>query len=422
MSFKTNNYGTRCLPGGCSFKTIEELNELLTRKDLTTEDLNLLRQLRANFHHFRCSSDFINSVSSMHNNEPSAVIFLDIKGTLYSGGTHFMGRGILARSPLDSEPIQYDDIKAFGEMISRTKPQDFRLDYNFNNNYELQPTKRAYSESLVKRKPSILEKRPLFARPSHLTKYGPFTVVFISSDTVETQKNIVSLLYYMALFEEKKFALKNGYLFGLDSLTSAMLSTEESIIDIENRLLKYDNDFMRFLEYENKNFARLSYEEIVEFKETIDGLFFRSTSETGKTKEQLMEEFLEASVIRARVGRDYSTFALGDNYYQDGGMLSRAFLADGFGLMLERNSYNGSCELIEALAKKGINLSYLPTVGSFSQFYTMVMTTLLVKRENELIEAMICANHNVDNYYAFKTSNVEVCLTKKLSKLEVNPK
>ena len=415
MNYRTNNYGSRCLPPGCSIKTDGELTKLVNSKDLTPKDVENFRWLRVNSQRFLCPHWMINSVSSLHINEPCAAFFMDIKGTLYASGTHFSDSGILGRSSLDAIPIQYDHIEALGYIISRTSPQDFRLSYDFSNNYELEPTNSAYADSLVERPPHIMDERPLHRRPKYMTKYGPFNVVFISADLVETQKTIVSFLYYMALFLEKKSALRNLGLFGLDPVMAATLSTEENIAYIEKRLLKYGNDFDKFLELEDRNFARLEPEEIAEFKATINGLTFLSTTETGKTKEQLMEEVLESPSFQARMGNYYKLFALGDNYCQDGGMLRRAFEADGIGLMVEREDHSGSIKLMGDLSNRGINLSYIPTVSSISQFWCEVMKILTRTREEELLDAMICANRGVSTDTAFETAPVKVRLMKRAS-------
>ena len=412
-------YTRKILPGGCNFKTVSELNQLLERGDLTSSDLDNLYQLRSKWHNFRCSRADINGISKAHIIEPSAVIFLDIKGTLYDGGTHGSSKGLLARSPLgDFRPISYDVIDAFGDMISRTMPQDFHVKYNINNGYEICPKDSAYGVFLIERPLDggdfSLKTYDRNRRPKYMMKQGPFTVVFISSDDVKTQKNIVALFYYMSLYLDKMTAL--GYLY--DNFRKEDEYIDGVISQIESLLYsKYDNDFMKFLEHEDKNFGKLFEQNIEEFKNTINGLYFLSTEESGKTKEELMEEFLESSTLKARVGHsNYQVFALGDDYDKDGKMLQEAFFRGGFGLVCGNYSRKQSSKYInltQDLGKCGINLSYLPFVSSFTEFYNMLISELVMKRENELIEAMVYANHSVESDTVLRGLSVPCCMRKR---------
>lgn len=414
MSFKCNNFGKKCLPPGSQFMSIGELNELLDKKDLTENDIKYLHELRKKWYTFRNDRMSINAFSFEHHNEPSTIIFMDIKGTLYTGGTHFNGVGILNRSVLDSIPISLEEINAFGDIIKRAEPQDFDLPDRFNKDYELVPYNSEFGRTIEKRIPIPMEKRGrLTKRPPYTTKNGPFTIVFISSDDVKTQKTIVSLLYYVALFEDKMRGSSINHLFGIDPSKYTDLSTDFKIADIEKTLLKYDNDFDRFLEMEDKNFANLSDFHLKSFKDTIDRLFFFSTSETGKTKLQLMEEFLESDERRLRAGSNYNVFAIGDSYSDDCEMIKRAYLEDGYGYFIERESYNYSTYLAKELYEKGINLGFLPTVSSISEFNKNILKELMAQRENELITAMTYANHDEESDYVFDSSVVQVALRKK---------
>lgn len=414
MNSIVENYKKKCLPGAYRFRTPQELNELLNSKSLTSKDLDYLYYLRGEYFGFRIDRDMINSRGSTHNNEPGAVIFLDIKGTLYEGGTHESGVELLARSRLDSKPITYDEIDALGNIIARTMPQDFRQSYQLSNGYKVVPTKYAYEKALIERQLDFTDKRGFNHRPKYMTKYGPFTVVFISSDTVETQKNIVAFLYYMAQFIDKTRGFGMLSRFGAE-LTKEDLSIEGNIKRIEERLLHYGNDFMKFLEYEDRNYANLYPSEMEDLKKTIDSLYFLSTSETGKTKGQLMEEFLESNERKKRTGGKYHIFALGDDYDTDGEMLRKAFLYGGTGLIRAGDncySYTGSIKLIKDLANDGINIPYIPVVNSIAEFYSMIMKTLIMTRDSELITAMIYANHDVGGSTVFESSSVPLCLEK----------
>ena len=192
-------------------------------------------------------------------------------------------------------------------------------------------------------------------------------------------------------------------------------ATEIDIIKIEQLLKeKYDNDFMRFLEMEDANFAGLTREEIADFRQTIDGLFFMSVSETQKSKLQLMNEFLDSSLVRERHGWVYNVFALGDSCNLDGPMVLNAFERGGVGFMREDYDFYGSVSLMKELSKKEINLCYFPTVKSFSEFYSHVIHRLLAQREEELLEAMKFANRSLGKCkkYAFR-SHVPVNLQQK---------
>ena len=440
MNTIVQNYGKKSLPNAYRFRTVQELNELLDNKSLTSEDLKYLYYMREIYYGFRCNRINFNTIASTHRIEPSTLIFLDIKGTLYDGGTHGSGIELLARSPLDSKPITYDEVDAIGDIIACTKPQDLRISYRLNNKYSFVPTQNACTEFLVERDTShdmkMKFKHPKCERPKYSTKYGPFTVVFISSDTVETQKNIIALLYYMSLFidkilccgvivqkilvkekEEIERKIREYALTGKDidvMLAQLDMSVEGIIKRIERDLLKYNNDFMKFLEYENKNYANLDLYEIAEFKKTIDGLFFLSTSETGKTKGQLMEEFIESSTRKNRVGSNYSLFAFGDSYSTDGEMLLNAYQYGGLGLIRGGNncySYGGCVELTRDLAEKGIQLPYFPIANSVAEFYNMIMRSLVYTRENELIQAMTYANYGVEGN-ALESLNFPACIRK----------
>ncbi len=463
--------GKKVLPGN-GFKTPNELARLIDKKDLTDKDLEYLFYLRGEFHNFKCDRHMINSVMSAHINEPSTVIFLDIngtlyspcgngdnvenkllgrkridsskayyivthynepstvimldiKGTLYDGGTHGVGNKILARTPAgDYKPISYSVIEALGNMIDRTRPQDLHIEYNLNG-YEICPTERAYQTSLIERPLERMEIIPgreewPALRPKYMTKSGPFTVAFVSTDSVETQRNIIALFYYVYIYLQKKLVLRMATALDYNFNYKYEIAdefAEGTILEIEELLdSKYNNDFMKFLEYEDDKFACLGSEKIKEFKETIDGLFFLSAApQEAKTKEQLMEEFLRSDTLLERAGYNYKVCAIGDDYDQDGGMLRQAFLRGGFGFICgnpDRTSTSKGVNLARDLSKLGIDLTYNPVVESFSDFYKMLINELVVKRENELIEAMTYANHNVEAERVLQGLNVPCCLKK----------
>ena len=392
---------------GINFNTVKKLNELLDKGCLTEKEIETLMDFRDLCHGFTCDLFGINGIASNHYNEPKSIFFLDIKGTIYNGGTHYNGElgYLLGRSPQDSDYISTSDIISLGEMIDRTRRQEFTLPYyEFNNGYCIVPEQTEYKATLLKLPYDPMSKMETSRCPDYETKYGPFTVVFVSTDDVKTQKNIISFFYYMYLFDWKRKTYH---------VISESRATEIDIIAIEKLLKeKYDNDFMRFLEYENMNFAKLSSEEIRTFKDTINGLFFLSANETCKTKEQLMDEFLESDTRRERVGTFYNVFALGDNYSTEGGMIINAFLHGGFGLIREKYDCYDSNQLMKALYNKGIDLPYAPTTWSFSSFYETVIKALAAQRENELIEAMTYANQDIDNQQVFLKSGMGLYLRK----------
>ena len=251
-----------------------------------------------------------------------------------------------------------------------------------------------------------------------MAKSGPFTVVFVSTDDVKTQKNIIALLYYMAKYIDT--------LPGLRGILPDFKKTDEFIEGIISRIEyivweKYDNDFMKFLEamsepgdhkyeagVEEHGFVGMMSYEIEDFKREIDGLFFLSTKDengkdTGKTKEDLVQEFLESNTLRDRVGMGtYQVFAIGDDYKVDGGMLRKAYMNGGFGVMRSNPEHSYSAEhikLVRDLAKDGILLSHLPIVDSLAEFHNDIIHELTVTRENELIDASSSYREEIISIY-----------------------
>lgn len=315
---------------------------------------------------------------------PHSIFFLDIKDTLYHAKGHG-NIGLLGRAG-DSHPISmYDIATLFNLLKEQLKSTYATLDtYHFTDvgkgnlvyNFPEDEKTAKYILDLPS-KDSIA--CPLNFFHTFDNNHGPYKIVFVSSDPVEVQKNIICFLCIMSDFNLSYF----GYI-GNKEVTELALLFEKCNYDIERFVkeasLKYNKDF-------SLGFKKSSIDEI------MNATTFLSTYGTKRNKVQLMQDFLEKHNKEYNLTYDdYNVFACGDLESQDGPMVKYALQLGGYGC-LNTNNLAYHTKDTENMRKElylefGIE-TRLPLVSyGINDFYNKAMDFLSVQRTWDIAETM----------------------------------
>lgn len=356
--------------------TIKELKEM----NLTEKQISQLLEYENNKHGFH---SYLKVGASIYR-PPHSIFFLDIKDTLYHARGHG-NIGILGRAG-DSLPISMYDIATLMNLLQDQINATYAsLDtYHFTDsgkgnlvyNFPEDEKTAKYILDLPSKKP--------FACPMNFfhtfdNNQGPYKIVFVSSDPVHVQKNIICFLCIMADFNLNWL----GYM-GNKEVNELALLFEKCNYDIEKFVkeasLKYNVDFS--LGFEKK-----------EIDEIMNSTTFLSTYGTKKTKVQLMQEFLEKhNKENNLVYDDYNVFACGDLESDDGPMVKYALQLGGYGC-LNANNLSYHAKDTENMRKElylesGIE-TRLPLVSyGINDFYNKAMDFLSIQRTWDIAETM----------------------------------
>lgn len=320
--------------------------------------------------------------------QPHSLFFLDIKGTLYGAGGHGTS-GLLGRAG-DSNPIFLADIISLGSLLSKGIGQHLIL-----------PTYQLVEDNHIKIRYCFPEKEedikykldiptshfshPIMGKGLATTK-GPYKTIFISSDTMADQKDII---LFLLLVYELHYNAATSLLFRIDG---------NKITELAELFEKCNRNMYVFMsqvshDYSSNNTLMIFYDTI---KTKVDAIMsqivFLSSKDSGLTKGQLMEKYLESFNLENNLTfEDYNIFACGDNYSQDGEMIKIAFKYGGYGALNCLNSFISSKD--ETL-RKILYLKYgietrLPLMTySFSEFYNRAVNLNSLERTWDLAETM----------------------------------
>ena len=320
---------------------------------------------------------------------PNSIFFLDIKDTLYHSKGHG-GQGVLGRSA-DSLLINLKDIEALGLLLDQSVGQPFtmssyrltednsaKIKYNFPSEIE----SAQYKNDM----PTYELQGGHSGIPIQKTKYnsfGPFKIVMVSSDDIQTQKNIITFLY---------FIYKLGPYIQHDDVIKLEKLFEQSNCDIEtfntNLPSQYKNIEMFRMPRTDSTFT----DNFKKFSKIIDNVDFLTIKGTDKTKGQLMGDYLKRYNIKNGLTySDYNIFACGDDYYADGPMIKKAFALGGYGCL----NYNGlnfysNAESLRYELSQELNIeTELPMVSNgFYDFYIKAIDLLSLNRTWDLANTM----------------------------------
>lgn len=329
-----------------------------------------------------------------HYSAPNSIFFLDIKDTLYHSSGHG-GNGILGRSP-DSLQIFTRDILALGSLLEQTNGQPFTMDsycLSENNCSKIEYDFPIGNQTIQYKMDMPFRKiRENFTgRYINLSNTGPYKIVFISTDSIEEQKNIILFLFliYKIYFCSTISAYYHKEVNWIDS---------QEILKLEKLFEKCNCDFETFISNLCPEYSNIFDEHTKnKIKTIINNITFLSTKDSNLTKDELMKNFLvRYNIENGLTYDDYNIFACGDSYEQDGPMIKLTFQLGGFGCI---NNYSfhffGTGETIrnELLENNNIE-TRLPLVSyGFNDFYNKVMDYISLQRTWDLAETMQDVNN-----------------------------
>lgn len=327
--------------------------------------------------------------------KPHSIFFLDIKDTLYHSKGHG-GNGILGRSN-DSLQLSMMDILSLVRLLKSTFGQSLTMDsYNLDqtNNSKI---KYIFPQDIntAKYKMDIPTKTSVsygLGIKHNCTNSGPFKAVFISTDDIQTQKNII--LFLLLIEEMWQMECMNIYFHKkTEYIDSQVVMKLEELFEASNCDL---NVFVSNLPEKYK--SSFSPDKINKIQDIMNRITFLSTVDSNLSKVDLMQNYLDKYNIENRLNYDdYNIFACGDDYIDDGPMINLAFLLGGYGCL---NSYGFIYTNSEELLRRDLYNKYgfitnLPMSSySFSDFYNKAMDRLSLQRTWDLAETMQDINNS----------------------------
>lgn len=370
------------------YPTVKDLKDM----GLSEWQINKLLEYQARNHGFR-DRLFIRGTGF---NPPHSIFFLDIKGTIYHAQGHGSGSAILGRT-YDSYPIFIQDILALGGLFDRVNGERFTMDQ-----YELSEDHR-----IVYRFPTDISGHYC---PYDIPKYheiirsgipsqfdcsleGPYYIVFISNDSVESQRNIILfLLTIYKLF----FARSDSIYFHIP----APYMCFQDIVKLEKLFDDVQKNYDSFVEYLPPEYQFLRQHDIEEIKKKVNSATFLSVHETGKTKEELMLGYISKfNTVNGITSAEYNIFACGDSN-DDWPMIEQAFKLGGLGMLntIKIIEYTTNSEVLRRELYENCDiLTRGPlTSNGFSDFYNHVIERMVLERTWDIAEEMQAVNNNPD--------------------------
>lgn len=321
-----------------------------------------------------------------HFSEPHSIFFLDIKNTLYHSKGHG-GSGALGRAG-DSLQIFMRDVLALGSILDKTLGQyltmhnyilceneSVKIDYDFPK--DSREATYAFDIPRSKIKDSFTGKMKYYVDNS------PYKVVFISSDSVETQKRIV--LFFLMIYRIYFRSIKE-YIDKAQWLDSSEILRLEKIF--ESSGYNYDEFVRRVPEYSNA----FDIEIKMKIEKILENITFLSTRGLNSSKAELMKSFLIQYNIKHGLSfDDYNIFACGDDFLADGPMIKLAFKLGGYGCINDGTlHYDSYGETLRAELYNYFNIETRVPLTSygFADFYNKVLDRLSLARTWDLAETM----------------------------------
>lgn len=255
-------------------------------KNMGLSDYQITRliELENNKHYFR--QQFKNTT---HYSEPNSIFFLDIKDTLYHSSGHG-NSGVLGRAG-DSLQIFMRDVLALGSLLEKSTGQNLtmnlyslcednsmKIEYNFptdvqNAKYKMDIPFKQINDTFTN-------------RVINQSNVGPYKTVFVSADSVETQKKIILfLLLVYKIYLNGSFRVYRG--------ESASCIDSQEILKLEKLFEICNCDYDKFIanlpqEHSNvfDHYTKIKIEKI------MNDIIFLSTKDSNLTKVELMKTFL----------------------------------------------------------------------------------------------------------------------------------
>lgn len=341
---------------------------------------------------------FDQQITMYHHSEPNSIFFLDIKDTLYHSRGHG-GDSVLGRAG-DSLQISMNDILSLGALLDKNKGQVLTIhDYTFSDDDSI---KISYTipkdENEAKYKIGIPKKLQnqnfggmCFENEKYGVSSGPYKTVFISSDPVDKQKNII--LFLLIIY---KIYLQGSVRVYTHHLPAAWIDSE-TVLRLEKLFTQCECDYDTFVKNLPTEFKDTldSYTK-KDLEETMSKITFLSTSNTNKTKVQLMQEFLDKyNLENGLTYDDYNIFACGDDYEQDSPMIKLALKLGGYGCLnkLGFNYFNKTETLRKELFEES-NIEFKGNIASYNffDFYHKTLDWNALQRTWDLALTMQDAN------------------------------
>ena len=331
-------------------------------------------------HHFKHAT---------HYSAPNSIFFLDIKDTLYHSSGHG-GSGVLGRSG-DSLQISMQDILSLGSLLKKTQGQNFTIDLyslceddSTNITYDFPKNKENIQYKIDI--PTMQGKDPFTWEPINQSHEGPYKIVFISTDSVETQRNIA---LFLLLIYKIYINGANGIYYHKDA---SWIDSNE-VLNLEKVFEESNYDLETFIENLPPEYSELFNDhEKDKIRNIMNNITFLSTKNTTSTKAELMKSFLDRYNIENGLNYDdYNIFACGDDYSQDGPMIKLAFELGGYGCLnyCGLNYHNDSESIRKELSTNYGIETHLPLASySFTDFYNKVTDKISLDRTWDLAETM----------------------------------
>lgn len=360
--------------------------EYLTIKDfknmgLSEFQIDELIRYENNKHNFGNRMRSANDIEAPH-----SLFFIDIKDTLYHSCGHG-GKGVLGRS-YDSMPIYLNDLFSLGNLLEKTTGQLLTVHNVYSLNEKNMPRLVYDFPSVGKRVqykldiPAKINKEPLTGNLRYESLDGPFRVIFVSSDDIETQKNIITFLLIIYKINMTPIIYWHGEI-GM-----------REIIKLEELFGKCNCDLDKFIDNLPEDYKKtLNFGTVREdIKNILNRLTFLSTKDTKLTKRDLMQKYLgHYNHIHGLTYDDYNIFATGDNLVEDGPMIKLAYELGGLGY-LNNLRFFPMCQAedlrVELYEESRLEIRTPLVVNGFNEFYSNVISALSLERTIALAETM----------------------------------
>ena len=370
------------------YPTVKDLIDM----ELSDWQIKKLLEYQARKHGFRdslfiCGKGF---------NPPHSIFFLDIKGTIYHAQGHGSGSAILGRT-IDSYPVLIDDIIALGGLFDRVNGERFTMDqYELSEDHRIvynfpEDKRYAYCPYDIPKYHEFI--RSGIPRQFDCSLEGPYYIVFISNDSVETQRNII--LFLLTIYKLFFARLASIYFH-----VPAPFMDFQDIVKLEKLFDEVQKNYDSFVEYLPPEYKFLRQQDIEEIKKKVNSATFLSVHDTGKPKKELMLDYISNfNTVNGITSDEYNVFACGDSS-DDWPMIEQAFKLGGIGMLntIKYIEYTTNSEdLRRELYEKCDILTREPlTSNGFRDFYNHVTERIVLQRTWDIAEEMQAVNQNPD--------------------------
>lgn len=314
---------------------------------------------------------------------PRSLFFIDIKDTLFqSSGSEI--HGVLGRNTFSSI-IHLNDLFSFGSLLDKTLGSVLTVHNVYSLNEKNMPRlifdlPKNLEDARYKLDVPLIVREALTENTRYESKNGQFKVVFVSSESIEREKSIVTFL----LLIYKINMYPNIYAAGGTGM--------KEIIKLEELFGKCDCDIDKFISSLPEEYKK-STKNIKEYIERIlSHLTFLSTKDTKFTKRDLMQKYLgHYNFKNGLTYDDYNIFAVGDSTFEDGRMAKLAYELGGVGYLTNLThypTYQGEDLRMELYEENGLEINTPLTVSGFNDFYTRIINLLSLQRTMSLAETM----------------------------------